>query len=709
MVDGAAQVPEGRSTTRTTQAVWVLLLLAVLAPAFIAILWGNIYAEPAYLRFQKARAIARGTDQFWDTTSPLQTILLALTVRLSSTSPGSESPEPMLPFALTLSVVGWMAAIAAWFCVGMALGQRTFAVTAAVLLALNPLQTQVMGLESGLALGLFGLAMLWTVQGRSAALLLTLTALVAVQPMAVCFAVPLLIYRLIWRRASPTLAHIAIIVIVGCSSYAIAGVLTGAWPRDGGPLSEPQLVLPLLISAQILIAIGFSLLVPDFNWLSRPLGDTRGLQQGILSFGLVMLAVGQSWLLLHNWRMRPTDRLALYDRVAGWLQKNALPSEIVGTAQPGVLGYLADRNAVALPETDQASVLLGVLSRSRPDHCVALDSVAWRSVSAQPWFQERYEPVFQADSPYDSAAPLTVFRYTSSPFDVGETVTRTARFTPDTEDWIELTGYRLDGQRITPGEPLHLTLNWHAITAIHQPLFAVVRLTDSATGEIVARAENLTPGGLATGLWNADMQISDRYTLVPPADLKPGDYTLDVALYQHQDGAVPVRAGNRGDVLRREPLKLAQVYRPPDISPTPLIPDHTARFKMEDEIELVGFDTPERIEPGDTLRVTLYWHALQSISTNYKIFVHLQTSNGQLLAQDDSLPVHWSYPTEHWQPGEYVRDEHLLSIDPATPRGEYVLSVGLYDAATGERPVVRDASGNKVPDRRLVLREIQVR
>ena len=225
----------------------------------------------------------------------------------------------------------------------------------------------------------------------------------------------------------------------------------------------------------------------------------------------------------------------------------------------------------------------------------------------------------------------------------------------------------------------------------------------------MARAENLTPGGLATGLWNADMQVSDRYTLVPPTDLKPGDYTLDIALYRHQDDAVPVRAGNRGNVLRREPLALAQVYRPPDVSPTPLVPDHTVGFNMEDEIELVGFDTPESIAPGDTLRVTLYWHALQSISANYKIFVHLQASNGQLLAQDDSLPVHWSYPTEHWQPGEYVRDEHLLSIDPATPRGEYVLSVGLYDAATGKRPFVRDASGDEVPDGRMVLQEIQVR
>jgi hypothetical protein len=41
--------------------------------------------------------------------------------------------------------------------------------------------------------------------------------------------------------------------------------------------------------------------------------------------------------------------------------------------------------------------------------------------------------------------------------------------------------------------------------------------------------------------------------------------------------------------------------------------------------------------------------------------------------------------TNQWQPGEYVQDSHAIDIPTDAPPGPYILAVGLYDAASGER------------------------
>jgi hypothetical protein len=689
------------SSTTGRGLVW-LLVLGVLAPVFITLIWGDVYADTAYQQFEQARAIARGTNQvldglklslLWD--SPLYTRFLAWMTRF---------PWPLPTSALTLSVLGWMAAIVTWFWTGLTLGRPMFSGAATVLLALHPLQPQVLGLEAGPVLGLVGLATLLAMRRKSIGTLIAVVFLIAAQPAAFAFAVPLFFCIWIWRRSRPNLSHVAVSMIAGATSYALLCLL-------GDGCAEPRRMAMLWTALQLSAAAAFAFLVPGLDWLVRPTDDRRALQRGMVSMGLIALVLWQGNTLVEKWRMRPTDRLTLYKRMALWLRDHTLPTEIVGASQAGLLGYLADRATLVLPTpaTTEAPVMLAAIDQTRPDYVITLNSLVWHATQSQPWFQERYQQIYQLASPYDSGTPLTVFRYSPSPFDVGETITTTARFTPDTEEWIELISYRLDRRRITPGEPLHLTLNWRAATAIHQSLLSAVRLVDPTTGRVWAQAQSCAPGGLATEFWNAEERVVDRHALVPPVDLPPGDYVLDVAFSPCNDDSLPVLIGCQGDALRREPLILAQAYCPPEVSTTSLTPDHPLRLTFGDAIELVGYDVPERVAPGESLRVALYWHALQPIPRDYKVFVHLLASNDQLLAQHDSPPIDWSYPTTRWQPGEYIRDEHSLTLDPSTSRGDYLLSIGLYDAATGERAVVRDAAGNRIGEQRTILQQIQVR
>ena len=67
-----------------------------------------------------------------------------------------------------------------------------------------------------------------------------------------------------------------------------------------------------------------------------------------------------------------------------------------------------------------------------------------------------------------------------------------------------------------------------------------------------------------------------------------------------------------------------------------------------------------------------------------------------------------TYPTDQWQAGQYILDEHLIPIDAATPPGRYWLKVGLYSPENSERLTARDQAGRQAPDQSLPLIQVDV-
>jgi hypothetical protein len=705
-------VQGGKWTSGAQLGLWVLLILALLTPLFISILWENALVDEAYQQLQQARNLAQGVHIQWDRLSPLFTALLALSARLAKMMTADGASGLLPPAAIGLGVLGWMLAIVTWFLIGLTLNQPVFAGAIVLLLAIHPLQPRLSGLESGLTFGLFGLATLFAVRGKTIATLITSILMVLAQPPTLGFAIPLIALGRIWKRRSPSLGHIAVLVVIGSVLYALAIALILAVQGTAGDSIEWgswRTIAPWVVAAQLLIATGFAYVVPDTDWLIRPLADRRALQRGVVALGLVALVAWQGRALLHEWRLQPIVRRSQYSGVAEWLKIHTLPVETVGTTEEGLLGYLSNRTALALPQAENATALLAAIDELRPDYCLASDDLIWHRVRQDPWFQRRYQQSFQLANPHDAASPLTVFQYVPTPYDSGPFVDTQASFTADGREWIELTGYRLDGLRIAPASSKHLTLYWRAATQVNQELISVVRLVDPATGAVLTKTEHMAPGGLGTQFWNAGAEFADHYALSIPSDLAPGEYVIDAALYPRQDDAIPILAGLKDDTLQRSYVPLADVFLPPDVSATPSRPDNAIGFSFGNEIELVGYDAPLRVSPGQGLTVALYWYARAPVPVNYKVFVHVLGSDGQLLAQDDSLPINWSYPTAHWQPGEFIRDEHLLMIDSSAPRGDYVLSVGIYDASSGERAIVRDSAGNEYPEKRVILQQLEVR
>jgi hypothetical protein len=110
---------------------------------------------------------------------------------------------------------------------------------------------------------------------------------------------------------------------------------------------------------------------------------------------------------------------------------------------------------------------------------------------------------------------------------------------------------------------------------------------------------------------------------------------------------------------------------------------------------------------SDSLELTVYWQAMRNIPDSYKVFVHVvDPTTNSIVAQDDSIPRHWTYPTNTWQPGEVVEDTIAIPLS-GVGSGEFKIFVGLYNAATGERLPAFSTDGQRYPDDSVFITTFQ--
>jgi uncharacterized membrane protein len=135
--------------------------------------------------------------------------------------------------------------------------------------------------------------------------------------------------------------------------------------------------------------------------------------------------------------------------------------------------------------------------------------------------------------------------------------------------------------------------------------------------------------------------------------------------------------------FERQGRQLVEVTPPADSTQ----PDHPLRATLGEGMALLGYDlSPATARRGQTLTVTLQWQAGALMALDYTVFVHMVGADGGRVAQDDAQPW-WEVPlpTSSWQPGEVLRDRHVLSLPVDLPPGTYHLQVGAYYWQTGER------------------------
>lgn len=135
-----------------------------------------------------------------------------------------------------------------------------------------------------------------------------------------------------------------------------------------------------------------------------------------------------------------------------------------------------------------------------------------------------------------------------------------------------------------------------------------------------------------------------------------------------------------------------------------LTPSEVINVRLGSQIELHSWsvETPT-VSAGNAFTVKLVWTARAEMSERYVVFVHLLSSDGQLVAQNDSAPVKRLLPNGTWPPGSTFGYTVTIELPDHIPAGQYPLRTGVYLWPERDRLTVASS-----PDNTLGLGVIEV-
>jgi hypothetical protein len=202
-----------------------------------------------------------------------------------------------------------------------------------------------------------------------------------------------------------------------------------------------------------------------------------------------------------------------------------------------------------------------------------------------------------------------------------------------------------------------------------------------------------------TSRWVAGEVWRGQYDFTVPVEAQSGQARLQIGLVD--ESGQPLGESVSLASLEIEPTE--RIFIAPESR-------YPSGANFGDLVTLVGGDLDRAtVGPGETLHLTLYWQAQARMTKSYTVFTHLLDADSRIWAQQDGIPVSGARPTTGWVPGEVIRDEVQLTIDPQAPPGDYVIEVGLYDAGDPalSRLSILDEAGHPIDDR-VLLAEVRV-
>jgi mannosyltransferase len=136
---------------------------------------------------------------------------------------------------------------------------------------------------------------------------------------------------------------------------------------------------------------------------------------------------------------------------------------------------------------------------------------------------------------------------------------------------------------------------------------------------------------------------------------------------------------------------------------------HPLHADLGGQVRLEGYTlSADRVAPGETLLLTLYWQALAPMAERYTVFTHLLDAGQRIRAQMDSEPQGGSLPTDRWAVGQGVRDNYALTVPADAAPGPYVLETGMYRLEDLTRLPVRDPDSGLPLGDRVLLGTVEV-
>ena len=260
----------------------------------------------------------------------------------------------------------------------------------------------------------------------------------------------------------------------------------------------------------------------------------------------------------------------------------------------------------------------------------------------------------------------------------------------------KLLGYDLDASHLNAipnlwhadnSRFLGVTLYWQATDKMTDDALVSVKILGNDQHIVGQIDHRPVLDAYPTTAWRKGEIITDTYAVPLFLGVTPGDYTINVTMYDAQSGVVigqhdlqkfhfgpdvaaPRRAAQNIVHASDEYFALSLAgYSLDDWNVAHLV---DADFGV---LSLAGYslDTSggATVRPGDALPLTLLWRGgATKLPANLTVRVWLEDSHGDTVASRDSL-ISVGYPPFQWQAGEYVRDWPVIRVPANVGDGTY--------------------------------------
>jgi hypothetical protein len=236
-----------------------------------------------------------------------------------------------------------------------------------------------------------------------------------------------------------------------------------------------------------------------------------------------------------------------------------------------------------------------------------------------------------------------------------------------------LEGYEAPMDPLAPGDVAPLVLYWRPLRPIEEQLTVAIKVF-GRDGQVIAEDHSYPDAGRwPTTSWQPGEIIPDRRNLLIAASSQvPAVGRVEIDVFREEDLEwLPVVVEGE-DVRPFRPVAL--VVRGED--DVPAQPDPFVFRPVVEDVAVVD----------DEVEVGFVWEIGQQLPGDYHAFFHLTAAIDQPpIAQDDFEPLGGGFPTGYWWPGDKLRERARLPLPDDAPEGDYLLTVGLYDLATGKK------------------------
>ena len=250
---------------------------------------------------------------------------------------------------------------------------------------------------------------------------------------------------------------------------------------------------------------------------------------------------------------------------------------------------------------------------------------------------------------------------------------------------VTLLGWQLvSGSAPKPGGTVRVRLYLQARGQIKEELHSFVHLYTPSLKRSWATTIVGIGGRPDSQWWDPDKYYVEDLRLSLPADLPPVTYSLVAGLFT--SGGVRLTVpGSTDGILELRTLDVSPM-RPGFFQRER--PSVTARAATDDGLRLQGYDMLPT-QGGPTLR--LFWETGDGAASDWVTYVHMHDDQGERVAQFDGPALAGLQPTSQWHTDALYIDRRQLNLPAALQPGAYLLRIGVYNYASGERLPFRPA------------------